>query len=48
MFSTKLREFKCTTLASLQAHDVSRLLTYNPRDFNRYGDIAPVRPDEVA
>ena len=33
--------------AAMQVHDVSRILTYNPRDFVRYGDIASVRPDAI-
>ena len=34
--------------AAMQVHGVARLLTYNPRDFNRYDGITLVRPDEVA
>ena len=33
--------------AAMRVHGVARLLTYNPRDFNRYDGIAPVRPEEI-
>jgi predicted nucleic acid-binding protein len=33
--------------AAMQVHGIDRLVTYNPRDFKRYGRITPVRPEEV-
>jgi predicted nucleic acid-binding protein len=32
--------------AAMQIHGVTRLLTYNPRDFNRYDGIRAIRPNE--
>jgi hypothetical protein len=32
----------------MQVHGIERLLTYNPRDFNRYAGITPVSPEAVA
>lgn len=34
--------------AAMHVHGLSRLLTYNPRDFKRYQGITPVLPEEVA
>jgi predicted nucleic acid-binding protein len=33
--------------AAMQVHGIKRILTYNPRDFGRYSEIKPVRPDEL-
>ena len=33
--------------AAMQIHGVTRLLTYNPRDFHRYDGITAVHPKEV-
>jgi predicted nucleic acid-binding protein len=33
--------------AAMQTHSIRTLLTYNPRDFNRYGDIEPLLPASV-
>ena len=33
--------------AAMQVHGVAHLLTYNPRDFGRYGGITPILPRDV-
>jgi predicted nucleic acid-binding protein len=32
---------------AMQVHGIERLLTYNPRDFNRYAGITPVSPEAI-
>jgi predicted nucleic acid-binding protein len=34
--------------AAMQAYGINRLLTYNPKDFARYGSIATIHPRDVA
>ena len=33
--------------AAMQVHEISRILTYNPRDFNRYEGITTVHPADI-
>ena len=33
--------------AAMHVHGIIRILTYNPRDFNRYDGITPVHPRDV-
>ncbi len=34
--------------AAMQVQGISRILTYNPRDFNRYTGITPVHPRDIS
>ena len=33
--------------AAMQVHGIGKLLTYNSRDFKRYGDVVPILPTEL-